>query len=96
MSGSMSGMWKRGHGRAIKAPPDERGGEQICSTYRYRATSRLYHFRRSARVADWFGQPDVRSRTQTLRSRAIRIIFRHVGNDSPAGLRQVASALTSR
>src|SRR5882724_2126906 len=29
-----------------KAPPDERGGQQICSAYSHRATSRLYHSRR--------------------------------------------------
>jgi hypothetical protein len=50
MSGSMSGVWKRSQVRTSEAPPDERGGKQICSGYRYRATPRLYPIRQFASV----------------------------------------------
>ncbi len=40
----MSGVWKRSQGRPSEAPPDERGGKQIWSTYSHRATPRLYTY----------------------------------------------------
>ena len=61
MSGSMSGVWKRSQVRTSEAPPDERGGKQICSGYSYRATSRLYQLRAIAVRAHPAGSEPTRS-----------------------------------
>src|SRR5215472_13113088 len=55
MSGSMSGVWKRSQGRTSEAPPDERGGQQICLAYRHCATLRLYQVRRTTRLEPGVG-----------------------------------------
>src|SRR5271157_6152608 len=47
----MRGVWKRSHGQATKAPPDERGGKPICSTYSHRVTLLLYVRREKAALS---------------------------------------------